>query len=268
MQDIRKERRALYSNSDISIEVVDGSLNPSAVTRELLEEFYASCYLPSQQFWGNVHPGGKPTLVSEFWSHLGMHFQENLLFVLARCRRPTVENEEESSEDGSSEENEEEEATEEAATAAAKPGRIIGGSLSVVQSRRICGRYWGPSEILPGHPFLHFECCYYALVEHAIKHGYERVEPGNGGMSIYDAQRRRGFEPRCTPSFHYFPDPPLHKLVESLVARTDAGRPAWTRPERSAYRIISDETSASREGDARKDKVVMRSASEHPFSLS
>eukprot|EP00438_Fugacium_kawagutii_P010266 Skav225663 [mRNA] locus=scaffold1924:34610:46403:+ [translate_table: standard] len=49
-------------------------------------------------------------------------------------------------------------------------------------------------------PFLHFECCYYAAIEHAIANGYERFEPGNGGGSVYKAAhrcRRSCVEPMC-----------------------------------------------------------------------
>ena len=84
-------------------------------------------------------------------------------------------------------------------------------------------------------PFLHFECCYYSVIEHAIKHGYSLVEPGNAGGEIYKVQRKRGFEPVLTPSYHFIPDPGLQEEVARLAAEAAKTSPSWTAKRNSAY---------------------------------
>mmetsp|Transcript_88243 Transcript_88243/g.276333 ORF Transcript_88243/g.276333 Transcript_88243/m.276333 type:complete len:134 (-) Transcript_88243:152-553(-) len=113
---------------------------------------------------------------------------------------------------------------------------LVGGSLCFVKGRRICGRYWGHPLGSERVDFLHFECCYHQLVEHAIKHGYSAVEPGNGGGSIYRVQRDRGFEPVFTPSYHRVPHPELHEELERLASQAmEEGPPSWATARHGAY---------------------------------
>ena len=64
-------------------------------------------------------------------------------------------------------------------------------------------------------PFLHFEACYYAPVEHAIARGWRRVEVG-AGMSHF--KFARGFEPCLVHSVHYMRDEGLHAAVATHLA--------------------------------------------------
>ena len=77
------------------------------------------------------------------------------------------------------------------------------------------GRYWGSAEPKHATPFLHFEACYYAPVEHAIARGWRRVEVG-AGMSHF--KFARGFEPCLVHSVHYVRDEGLHAAVATHFA--------------------------------------------------
>eukprot|EP00421_Protoceratium_reticulatum_P035930 CAMPEP_0168484478 /NCGR_PEP_ID=MMETSP0228-20121227/66118_1 /TAXON_ID=133427 /ORGANISM="Protoceratium reticulatum, Strain CCCM 535 (=CCMP 1889)" /LENGTH=145 /DNA_ID=CAMNT_0008501019 /DNA_START=1 /DNA_END=438 /DNA_ORIENTATION=+ len=112
---------------------------------------------------------------------------------------------------------------------------LVGGAICFVKEGRICGRYWGYPLDMPRIEFLHFECCYHALVEHAIERGYTCVEPGNGGGSIFKVQRDRGFEPVLTPSYHLVPDWELREEVRRLAGEAAAEVPSWTAKRHSAY---------------------------------
>merc|ERR1712107_733454 len=102
---------------------------------------------------------------------------------------------------------------------------------------RVCGRYWGYGLDAPYVPHLHFECCYHALVEHAIANGYERIEPGNGvSDNVFKVQRRRGFEPALTPSMHFIPQAALRKDIEYLIQASASEVPGWTAGKYSAYK--------------------------------
>ena len=68
------------------------------------------------------------------------------------------------------------------------------------------GRYWGCFEDIPN---LHFECCYYQGIEHALAERLARFEPGAQG----EHKLARGFLPTRTRSAHLIADPALSKPV-------------------------------------------------------
>ncbi len=74
------------------------------------------------------------------------------------------------------------------------------------------GRYWGAFEEVP---YLHFNVCYYAAIEHCIERGLQRMEPGAGG----EFKQLRGFDPRPTRSAHFFRDARLRQAVARHLAR-------------------------------------------------
>ena len=88
---------------------------------------------------------------------------------------------------------------------------VVGATLNVLKDGVLYGRYWGS---LHGgeerYPFLHFETCYYAPLEHAIEQGWQRFEPGAGTP---DSRLTRGFQPVRTHSVHLFCDVGLHREV-------------------------------------------------------
>ena len=91
---------------------------------------------------------------------------------------------------------------------ARRGGRWIAGALNVIGADALYGRYWGAAEDIP---MLHFECCYYQAIEHAIEAGLARVEAGaQGGHKL-----QRGYLPVATYSAHWL----RHEGLAAAVAR-------------------------------------------------
>jgi predicted N-acyltransferase len=88
----------------------------------------------------------------------------------------------------------------------------VASTLSFMRGRRLYGRYWGSAEPLP---MLHFELCFYRLIEYAIDHGFERFEGGAGG----EQKLKRGLLPRRTFSAHWIRHPGLAQAIADYVAQ-------------------------------------------------
>jgi len=99
--------------------------------------------------------------------------------------------------------------------AAERDGEVIAGTFNVQKHGVFYGRYWGAFEEVP---FLHFNVCYYAAIEHCIEQGLQRMEPGAGG----DFKQLRGFDPRPTRSMHYFTNPAMGDAVARHLERERA----------------------------------------------
>jgi len=82
---------------------------------------------------------------------------------------------------------------------AVRNGRPVAGALNFIGRDALYGRYWGATE---EHPFLHFECCYYQAIEHAIAAGLARVEAGAQG----EHKLARGYLPTPCHSLHWIAD--------------------------------------------------------------
>jgi predicted N-acyltransferase len=93
---------------------------------------------------------------------------------------------------------------------AERDGKIIAGTFNVRDETAMYGRYWGAFE---DHPFLHFNVCYYAAIEHSIRMGLSRFEAGAGGSF----KQLRGLDPEHTTSAHYFVDGNLRRAVERFL---------------------------------------------------
>ncbi|MGE4094067.1 MAG: GNAT family N-acetyltransferase [Candidatus Binatia bacterium] len=87
---------------------------------------------------------------------------------------------------------------------------IIAGTFNVQKNGVFYGRYWGAFRELR---HLHFNVCYYAAIDHCIKQGFVRFEPGAGG----DFKRLRGFDPQPTVSMHFFAEPRLGAAVARFL---------------------------------------------------
>ena len=119
---------------------------------------------------------GIPYLTRDFFEQLGQRMSDNVVLIM--CRRDD---------------------------------RWIAGALNVRGSSTLFGRYWGCIE---DHPMLHFECCYYQAIEHAICNGLARVEAGaQGGHKI-----QRGYMPVTTHSSHWFANQGMHDAVSRYFA--------------------------------------------------
>ena len=74
------------------------------------------------------------------------------------------------------------------------------------------GRYWGCVEEVPA---LHFECCYYRLIERAIDQRLTRFEAGAQGAH----KLRRGLLPATVHSLHQVAHPGLRAALEDYLPR-------------------------------------------------
>ncbi len=93
---------------------------------------------------------------------------------------------------------------------ARRDGQWIAGAWNMLGSDTHYGRNWGCIE---EHPFLHFECCYYQAIEHAITHGLARVEAGAQG----EHKLARGYLPAPIHSAHWIADSGFRRAVANYL---------------------------------------------------
>ena len=91
-------------------------------------------------------------------------------------------------------------------------GSPVAAALAFQKGRNLFGRYWG---CLEDHEALHFELCYYRLIEFAIEHGLARFEAGAQG----EHKIRRGLLPSPTFSAHWLRHPGLAEAVADHLPR-------------------------------------------------
>jgi predicted N-acyltransferase len=96
--------------------------------------------------------------------------------------------------------------------AARDAGRIVAASVNFAKGGHLYGRYWGASQ---RHDMLHFELCYYRLIEHAIDHRMRRFEAGAQGTH----KLRRGLMPVPIHSAHWIRNPVLAQAVADFLPR-------------------------------------------------
>lgn len=86
--------------------------------------------------------------------------------------------------------------------------RVVAGTLNFEKGKHLYGRYWGADREFDS---LHFELCYYALIERAIEKGLSRVEAGAQGIH----KLKRGFRPSVVRSAHAI----AHGGLRDAIAR-------------------------------------------------
>lgn len=86
----------------------------------------------------------------------------------------------------------------------------VAGTLNFQRGKHLYGRYWGCLEEFDA---LHFECCYYALLEYAIEHKLTHFEAGAQGTH----KLRRGLMPTEIHSAHYVAHPGLADAVANFL---------------------------------------------------
>lgn len=94
---------------------------------------------------------------------------------------------------------------------AERGGEPIAASLVMQGGGRLYGRYWGAVEHVP---LLHFECCYYQPIEHAIALGLTDFEGGAQG----EHKLFRALLPVETRSAHWLRDPRFARAVEEFLS--------------------------------------------------
>ena len=88
----------------------------------------------------------------------------------------------------------------------------IAGTLSLIGTDTLYGRYWGSTREVP---FLHFELCYYQAIDYAVAHGLTTVEAGAQG----EHKLARGYAPATTRSIHWIGHPGLRAAVADFLER-------------------------------------------------
>jgi predicted N-acyltransferase len=91
----------------------------------------------------------------------------------------------------------------------------VAGSINFEKGKHLYGRYWGSTV---EQEMLHFECCYYRLIEHAIASGHTRFEAGAQGHH----KLKRGLLPSEVHSAHWIADPRLAAAVRGFCAEEAA----------------------------------------------
>ncbi len=84
----------------------------------------------------------------------------------------------------------------------------VGISMLVYKGNTLVGRYWGTERFVDG---LHFNLCYYAPIEWAIRRGLRSFDPGMGSPH----KIRRGFQAVSNYSAHRPADPRLHYVMKA-----------------------------------------------------
>ncbi len=107
----------------------------------------------------------------------------------------------------------------------------VAGTLSMVGSDTLYGRYWGAAREVP---FLHFELCYYQAIDYAVQHGLQTVEAGAQG----EHKLARGYAPETTRSVHWIEHEGLRQAIDDFLRRerTSVGREQQVLNELTPFR--------------------------------
>jgi predicted N-acyltransferase len=93
-----------------------------------------------------------------------------------------------------------------------RAGKPVAASLNMHNGATLYGRYWGAVEY---HPALHFEACYYQVIEYCIARGIATFEGGAQG----EHKMARGLLPVRTHSAHWLAHPQFAAAVSDFLAR-------------------------------------------------
>lgn len=99
---------------------------------------------------------------------------------------------------------------------AARGGAPIAAALGVHDDRSLYGRYWGALEQVP---CLHFECCYYQMIEFALERGLAVFEGGAQGAH----KIARGLDPVPTYSAHWLAHAGMFEAVRRFLEHESEG---------------------------------------------
>ena len=98
------------------------------------------------------------------------------------------------------------------ATLAYRGDEPVAGTINFEKGPHLYGRYWG---CLDDFQMLHFELCYYRLIERAIERRYTLFEAGAQG----EHKLKRGLAPAFTHSAHWIRDPGLGGAIAAFIER-------------------------------------------------
>ena len=147
--------------------------------RDIAERDWAFFYRCYARTYREHH--STPYLNLEFFHRIGQTMPENLLLVLAY-----------------------------------REGRPIAASFDVHDGTRLYGRYWGAIE---HHPVLHFETCYYQVIEYCIARRLQTFEGGAQG----EHKMARGLLPVETCSAHWIARREFATAIENFLTKESRG---------------------------------------------
>jgi predicted N-acyltransferase len=101
------------------------------------------------------------------------------------------------------------------ATLAYRGDEAVAGTINFEKGSHLYGRYWG---CLDDFQMLHFELCYYRLIERAIERRHTLFEAGAQG----EHKLKRGLAPAFTHSAHWIRDPGLADAIAAFIEREAA----------------------------------------------
>jgi predicted N-acyltransferase len=122
---------------------------------------------------------------------------------------------------------------------ARRGGVPVASAFGVFESRAgggtLYGRYWGATEFIS---CLHFECCYYQMIEFAIERELAVFEGGAQGAH----KVARGLDPAPTLSAHWIADPVMRRAIAAALARQShqVARALDELGERTAFKDRQD----------------------------
>jgi predicted N-acyltransferase len=121
------------------------------------------------------------------------------------------------------------------ATIAYRGREPVAGTVNFEKGAHLYGRYWG---CLDDFQMLHFELCYYRLIERAIERRQTRFEAGAQG----EHKLKRGLVPSFTHSAHWIRHPALAEAIGGFVVREAEGviEEAAAYAEHSPFRAGTD----------------------------
>jgi uncharacterized protein len=233
---IRRERRSVYEDSKLRVEVIRGD-DPRADLNffMVMHTLYTTTV---DKMWGQRY------LSSAFFAALfaaSPEFKRSLVFVVAfdddsRDGSEAALNVDSLPGASTSDEGEGEIAT----------GKIVGGTINVAKHDRFYGRYWGSFADVKN---LHFECCYYKTIEFCIENGIKYFEPGAGGGSF---KFLRGFDPYIVNSVHYLAAPALRSAVADFLGaeRFENGQITQFLTENSKLQSRDNPSAGTRDRDS------------------
>jgi predicted N-acyltransferase len=118
---------------------------------------------------------------------------------------------------------------------AKREGRYVAGTFNLRGSDTLFGRHWGCHASFSG---LHFELCYYRLIDYCIEHGLARFEAGAQG----EHKLSRGFLPQATWSTHWLAHPDFSDAVSNFLEHEHGGMQDYMEVlnEHSPYKQVDD----------------------------
>jgi len=95
-------------------------------------------------------------------------------------------------------------------------GEYVAGTFNLLGGNTLYGRHWGCSQTFSG---LHFELCYYQLIDYCINNNIQRFEAGAQG----EHKLSRGFLPTPTWSAHWLAHPEFNQVIAEFLEHEHKG---------------------------------------------